>query len=200
MANTPMKLFLFFTAFTFFSCFSVRNDSVVRPRVDRSEAKTAFALLNDIRQRPEAFQHELGLTSLNGISRTPLRWNSTLAKVAEARALDMAQRDYFDHTDPDGFGPNYHINQAGYTLNPDWLKHKETNNFESIGANHPTAVDGIKALIAGKNSPGFRHRAHLLGMDEWNASLNDVGIGFVRAPSGSPYQSYICVIIAKHDW
>src|SRR3546814_9244000 len=72
--------------------------------------------------------------------------------------------------------------------------------FESIGANHPSAFDGIKAMIIGRNSPGFGHRKHLLGMDEWNASLQDIGIGYVRAPSGSTYQSYLCVIIAKHDW
>ncbi|MFC3197251.1 CAP domain-containing protein [Parapedobacter deserti] len=195
-----MKLLLFFTACALLSCFSVRNDSTGRPHIDRGEAKAAFALLNDIRQRPDAFQRELGISSLKGITRTPLHWNSTLAKVAEARAMDMARRDYFDHTDPDGFGPNYHINRAGYTLNPDWLKQKAANNFESIGANHPSAVDGIKSMIIGKNSPGFGHRKHLLGLDEWNASLNDVGIGFVRVPSGSRYQSYICVIIAKHDW
>src|SRR3546814_19452608 len=49
--------------------------------------------------------------------------------------------------------------------------------FESIGANPPSAVDGIKAMIIGSNTPGFGHRKHLLGMDEWNASLQDIGIG-----------------------
>lgn len=171
-----------------------------RPTVDRAEATSAFTLLNKIRQNPQAYQRELRLPGRARITRTPLRWNKALAKAAELRAMDMAKRDYFDHTDPDGFGPNYHINRAGYALNPDWLKHKDTNNFESIGANHPSAIDGIKAMIIGANSPGFGHRKHLLGMDEWNASLSDIGIGFVRVPSGSTYQSYLCVLIAKHDW
>lgn len=157
-------------------------------------------MLNKIRLDPRAYQRELHLNPRAQIAQTPLKWNTTLAGVAERKALDMARRDYFDHTDPDGFGPNFHINRAGYTLNPDWLKRKNANNFESIGANHPSAVDGIKAMIVGRNSPGFGHRKHLLGMDQWNASLQDIGIGYVRARSGSTYQSYLCVIIAKHDW
>ncbi|MFB2119170.1 CAP domain-containing protein [Parapedobacter sp. 2B3] len=186
------------TAFWLFCSFSARVPD--HPRIDRQEARSAFLLLNKIRLDPRAYQRELHLNPRAQIAQTPLKWNTTLAGVAERKALDMARRDYFDHTDPDGFGPNFHINRAGYTLNPDWLKRKNANNFESIGANHPSAVDGIKAMIVGRNSPGFGHRKHLLGMDQWNASLQDIGIGYVRARSGSTYQSYLCVIIAKHDW
>lgn len=193
-----MRLVTCFTAFWLFSAFSAAIPA--RPKIDRQEARVACALLNEIRQNPRAYLRELHLNPGISITRTPLRWNDTLAKAAEMRAMDMAKRDYFDHTDPDGFGPNYHINRAGYTLNPAWLKRKNANNFESIGANHPSAVEGIKAMITGRNSPGFGHRKHLLGMDDWNASLQDIGIGYVRVPSGSTYQSYLCVIIAKHDW
>lgn len=193
-----MRIIAYFTAFWLFSAFSAPTQD--RPKIDRQEARSAFTLLNKIRQNPRAYRRELHLNPRAQISTTPLRWNATLASVAEAKALDMAKRNYFDHTDPDGFGPNHYINRAGYTLNPDWLKRKNANNFESIGANHPSAIDGIKAMIIGSNSPGYGHRKHLLGMDEWNASLQDIGIGYVRVPSGSTYQSYLCVIIAKHDW
>lgn len=198
-----MKIALFSTILTLFSCFTAPRqytDVNRKAVVDRKEARAAFTLLNEIRQHPQNYRRELGFGANARIAGHPLKWNETLAKVAEARALDMAKRNYFDHTDPDGFGPNYHINRAGYALNPDWLKRKTANNFESIGANHPSAIDGIKAMIIGRNSPGFGHRKHLLGMDEWNGSLQDIGIGFVRVPSGSAYQSYLCVIIAKHDW
>ncbi len=193
-----MRIIACFTAFWLFSAFSAPLPD--RPTIDRREARSAFSLLNSIRQNPQAYQRELRLNLRAHLTKTPLKWNDTLAKVAEARAMDMAKRDYFDHTDPDGFGPNHHIDRAGYTLNPDWLKRKNANNFESIGANHSSAIDGIKAMIIGKNSPGYGHRKHLLGMDEWNASLQDIGIGYVRVPSGNTYQSYLCVIIAKHDW
>src|SRR5690606_3480351 len=123
-----------------------------------------------------------------------------LAKVAEERAKDMARRIYFDHADPSGYGPNYHINKDGYYLNPDSQKIKSINNFESIGANHETAIDGIKSFIICRASSGFMHRKHVLWMDEWNGSLKDIGIGFVRVKRGAAYKTYLCVIIAKHDW
>ncbi|WP_353182589.1 CAP domain-containing protein [Parapedobacter lycopersici] len=193
-----MRYLVFVTAFWLLSSFSPSRTS--RPTIDRREAREAFALINDIRQNPGAYQRKLHLSRGVSVSRTPLKWNNTLAKVAEMRALDMAKRDYFDHTDPDGFGPNYHIDRAGYSLNASWLKRKNANSFESIGANHPSAVEGINAMIIGRNSPGYAHRKHLLGIGEWNASLRDIGIGYVRAASGSTYKSYLCVIIAKHDW
>lgn len=171
-----------------------------KPSIERKEARAAYALLNDIRQHPERYRQALGLNPNEPITRTALRWDDALARVAEARAYDMASRDYFGHVDPDGYGPNYHIHQGGYSLNPDWLTNKTTNNFESIAANYPSATDGIRALIIGRGQSTKYHRKHLLGMDKWNHSLTDIGIGYVRMPSGSVYKSYLCVIIAKHEW
>lgn len=170
-------------------------------QVDRKEAKEAFHYLNAFRENPRKLMRELGVRlDPAQVSNTRLRWNERLAKVAEFRARDMAERNYFDHVTPEGLGPNYYIAKSGYTLNADWVKKRSANNFESIAANHPSAVDGIKAFIVGRGSPGFMHRKHVLGMDQWNGSLQDIGIGFVRVPRGATYQTYLCVIIAKHDW
>lgn len=169
-------------------------------KIDRREAKKAYQYLNEFRMNPKKYGRAIRVNNLRNVKQTRLVWNEQLAKVAEERAKDMARKNYFDHTDPSGYGPNYHINKAGYYLNPDWLKKKSTNNFESIGANHETAIDGIKSFIIGRGSPGFMHRKHVLGMDEWNGSLKDIGIGFVRVKRGAAYKTYLCVIIAKHDW
>lgn len=190
-------VYIFFSLLLVISCAVTPRKEVV---VDRQEAKKAYQLLNDIRLQPQKYIGELGLRDVRGITRTALRWDDRLAKVAELRARDMADRNYFDHVNPDGIGPNYYINAAGYTLNPDWLKDQKANHFESIAANHPTASAGIKAFIIGHNSPGFMHRKHVLGMDAWNSSLTDIGIAFARVPQGSTYKTYLCVIIAKHDW
>lgn len=172
-----------------------------RISVQKREAQKAFAYLNSARANPGKVMRDLGVRfDINAVSKRPLRWDNKLARAAENRAKDMARRDYFDHTTPEGIGPNHFIQQAGYTLNPDWLKKRSANNFESIAANQPSAIDGIKAFIRGVGSPGYMHRKHVLGMDSWNGSLNDIGIGFVRVPSGSRYKTYLCVIIAKHDW
>lgn len=167
---------------------------------DRGQAQEAFQLLNNIRMNPEKYAKELGITNIDKVTRTRLVWNDDLAKVAEFRAYDMANRNYFEHTTPEGLGPNYYIAKVGYKLNPKWTEKRSTNNFESIAANHRTAEDGIRAFIIGKGSPGFMHRKHVLGMDNWNGSLVDIGIGFVHSPAGSQYKTYLCVIIAKHDW
>ncbi len=169
-------------------------------QLDRKEAKKAFQYLNEFRLNSARESRKLGIRPIKNVSEFPLVWNERLAKAAEEKALDMAKRNYFDHVDPKGFGPNYYIHQAGYSLNKDWLKHKSTNNFESIAANHETAIAGIQAFIIGKGSPGLMHRKHVLGLDEWNGSLKDIGIGFVRVPRGATYKTYLCVLIAKHDW
>lgn len=188
-------LFIFF--FIFSTSSIAQNRSIT---TDRRQAKEAYLLLNDIRMNPEKYAKKLGISQVGKVKQTQLIWNEKLAKVAEFRAYDMAKRNYFDHVTPEGLGPNYYIVKAEYNLNPDWIKKKSANNFESIAANHATASDGIRALIVGKGSPGFMHRKHLLGMDEWNGSLVDIGIGFVQSPMGSTYKTYLCVIIAKHDW
>lgn len=169
--------------------------------VDKRAAKDAYEYLLAFRDNPQRMMRELGVRfDAKQVSPVKLRWNADLAKAAEARAKDMAERNYFDHSTPEGIGPNMYIVQAGYSLNPDWVKKKGANNFESIAANHATGVDGIQAFIIGKGSPGFMHRKHVLGMDQWNGSLQDIGIGFVRVPEGATYKTYMSVIIAKHDW
>ncbi|MDH5828469.1 CAP domain-containing protein [Sphingobacterium sp. SG20118] len=173
--------------------------SSAQVRLEKKQAKAAFEHLNDIRKKPEKFKKKLGLFNLNKVTRKQLNWNNQLAKVAEARAKDMAKRNYFDHVNPDGKGPNYYIQKSGYKLNPNWLKNKKANNFESIAWNWPTAKAGIEGLIIGKEAPGYYHRKHLLGMDEWNSSLYDIGIGFVTVGKKGKQESYLCVIIAKHD-
>lgn len=190
-----MRYFVFFLLF-WYQPVSAQHSI----KVDRREAKQAFEYLNNFRMNPKKQSRSLGISPIRNVTETKLVWNKQLAKVAEARAYDLAKRNYFDHVDPRGYGPNYYINQGGYTLNSTWLKKRSANNFESIAANHDSAVDGIKAFIIGKSSPGLMHRKHVLGLDKWNGSLQDIGIGFVRVPRGSRYTTYLCVIIAKHDW
>lgn len=169
------------------------------PFIVKEEAQQAFQLLNAIRNNPAKYYKELQLNAKLPITKTSLRWNDTLAKVAEAKAMDMAKRNYFDHVNPDGYGINYFINQSGYTLNADWLKDKKENFFESLGSGHDSGVEAVKSLIIDAEDPSKGHRDHLLGIGKWDASLYDVGIGFVKS-DGSKYQSYICIIIAKHNW
>lgn len=191
-------LAFFFTILLFVSFYHCATAQKIS--IHKREAQQAYRLLNDIRKNPEKYARELQLSNLKKVSRKPLRWNNTLAKVAGQRALDMAKRNYFDHVSPDGYGANYYIHKGGYTLTADWLKDRRSNYFESIGANHPSAVAGIKSLVRGSRQNNFAHRVHLLGMDDWNGSLYDVGIGFATGGRKSTYKTYLVVLIAKHNW
>lgn len=168
------------------------------PEIDKGEAQKAFSLLNKVRTAPSAFTAEMPfLAEIE--KKAPLRWNDTLAAVAEAKALDMATRNYFGHTNPEGYGMNHLINEAGYRLNAKWLTKKEMNYFESLSAGAPDGEMAIRNLLWDKNVPSLGHRKHLLGIDEWNASLYDIGVGYARPVGNAKYMSYVCVIIAKHD-
>jgi uncharacterized protein YkwD len=169
------------------------------PFVVKEEAQQAYEYLNTIRSNPENYYKTLHLNGSLSITRTHLRWNDTLAKVAEAKAMDMARRNYFGHVNPDGLGINYFIQQSGYSLNPAWTKNKNENYFESLSAGSATGKEAIETLIMDEGDPSYGHRDHLLGIGSWDASLADIGIGFVKCDAGK-YQSYACVIIAKHNW
>lgn len=168
------------------------------PFIIKDEAHQAFELINNIRSNPEKYYTGLQLNSQLHISNHPLRWNDTLARVAEAKAMDMAKRNYFGHITPEGYGINYLINQSGYTLNSEWLKAKNLSSFEVIGSGQESGVEAVRSLIIDEADTNKGHRNQLLGITAWDASLYDIGIGFVKS-DGSTYQSYTCIIIAKHN-
>lgn len=170
--------------------------------INKEEAQKAYILLNKVRMNQNDYYRDFQFDKNIKVTKKPLVWNDTLARVAEARAYDMAKSNYFSHVNPDGYGVNYYINKSGYKLNPDWLKTKNLNYFESLAAGSIDGQDAIRQLIIDEDDAknGYRHRIHLLGLDEWSSSLKDIGIGFVSRESGSEYQTYICVIIAKHNW
>lgn len=177
--------------------FTVFNElKAQKPKADRQKAKESFEYLNKVRANPATFSKSLGVNLSKVEKRKALVWNDTLAKVAEAKAMDMAKRGYFGHVSPDGEGINIMIHRAGYKLPDSWVKNKADNYFESIGAGTPTGEDLINMLIVDENEPTLGHRKHLLGIDKWNEELTDIGIGFIHAPE-TPYGYYISIIIAK---
>jgi hypothetical protein len=100
-----------------------------------------------------------------------------LAQVARARARDMAQRNYFDHINPDGNGPNYLVVNAGYAL-PRWYgNERDANNIESIAGGQTSAEAAWAAWI---KSDG--HRPHVLGLKDFYAGQTTYGIGYFYNP------------------
>jgi uncharacterized protein YkwD len=126
-----------------------------------------------------------------GQQRTTLTCNPILAAVARARATDMANRNYFDHTNPDGFGPNYLVQSAGYVLPSYYSQNQNGNNVESIAAGQQTTQDVWTGLMG---SPS--HRDHLLGQNTFYAEQIDYGIGYA-SKEGSTYVYYWVILTAK---
>ena len=163
------------------------------------EIVAAFEYLNAVRQNPSAYSKEIGV-DLSGVSEIhELEWNDILAKVAQERAEDMVSRNYFGHIDPDGYGTNIKINNAGYTLDERWYSDKSMNYFESLAAGYAEGKATVIQLIndGGASDSGAGHRRHLLGMDDFWADCYDIGIGKAK---GGDYGTYWCFLIAKHQF
>ncbi|TXS54289.1 sigma-70 family RNA polymerase sigma factor [Streptomyces sp. uw30] len=97
----------------------------------------------------------------------PLAEDSLLNKAAQGHSEDMAARDFFDHTNPDGADPGQRITAAGYS----WSTYGENI---AMGQQTPAAV-----MESWMNSPG--HRANIL-----NCSFKDIGVG-IHDGAGGPW-------------
>ena len=139
----------------------------------------------------EEAEVEKYLLAQSGQQHPTLKLNSILVEQARRKAKDMAERVYFDHVDPDGFGPNYWVLKAGYQL-PDYYGTAPNANYiESIGAGYADAATVWEAWML---SPG--HRAHLLGENQFYRDQIEVGIGYYYKANGS-YSHYWVVLIAE---
>ncbi|PYC64336.1 RNA polymerase, partial [Streptomyces tateyamensis] len=91
--------------------------------------------------------------------------NAKLQQAAQNQSDDMAARNFFDHTNPDGAGPQQRIEAAGYQ----WSSWGENI---ARGQGDPGSV-----MESWMNSPG--HRANIL-----NCSFKELGVGIHQGPGG----------------
>lgn len=118
-------------------------------------------------------QSESQLISLINDYRTsqglmPLSQSSILMQVAEAHSQDMRDRDFFDHTNPDGLDPGERLTNAGYNWSV-W--------GELIGCGYSTPQ---AMLNAWKGSPV--HDSIML-----STSFTEIGVGYVSGGSCGHY-------------
>jgi hypothetical protein len=139
---------------------------------------------------PQEQQIFSSLKNASGQRRPFVMLDPILCKVARQKAADMASRGYYSHTTPDGYGPNWLVRQAGYTL-PDYYDQSAAgNNIESVNAGHASAGDAWSSWM---DSSG--HRIHLLAQNSFYAEQTSIGVGFVDDP-GSEWRYYWVVISA----
>jgi uncharacterized protein YkwD len=140
---------------------------------------------------PQEEQLALPMSQHPDQQRPSLTCHHILAQVARERAEDMAKRHYCGHTNPDGFGPNYLVRQAGYVLPWYYNAEPDANNIESVACGSSTAEATWQTWMSSSD-----HRDHLLGLEPFFAEQVEYGIGYAYDPS-SPYDHYWVVITAK---
>lgn len=91
-----------------------------------------------------------------------LTLNSQLNAAAQAKAQDMANRNYWSHTTPDGQSPWVFVSQAGYQYQ---------KAGENLAYGFATSADTVSGWM---NSPS--HKDNML-----DAAFSDVGFGIVNA-------------------
>lgn len=144
----------------------------------------------------EEARNELELALLIRFSplqqRENLWWSSALYQAARRQAQSMADRGYFSHVDPEGFGPNYWAYKAGFRF-PDSYNSTDlgVNYIESLSAGQSTAQKAWDALI---ESPS--HSQHLLGKIPFYKAQTWYAVGYVFKEE-SIYKYYYSVMIAQ---
>lgn len=98
----------------------------------------------------------------------PLRWDTTLAKVATAHSRDMATHDYVSHYSRNGKTPFQRMKKAGY---------RYSSAGENIAAGFGSPASVVKAWL---KSPG--HCKNVM-----NRSYDELGVGFA---TGGTYGTY----------
>ncbi|MFE6271518.1 sigma-70 family RNA polymerase sigma factor [Streptomyces goshikiensis] len=97
----------------------------------------------------------------------PLTENSQLRSAAQGHSDDMAARNFFDHTNPDGADPGKRVTAAGYR----WSTYGE--NIARGQQNADSVMDSWM------KSPG--HRANIL-----NCAFKEIGVG-IHQGAGGPW-------------
>ncbi|MGW0945673.1 sigma-70 family RNA polymerase sigma factor [Streptomyces sp. NPDC002623] len=130
-----------------------------------SASKTAFAQSgsSDLESQVIALVNKERATAGCGA----LTGDALLRKAAQGHSDDMAARDFFDHTNPDGADPGQRITAAGYR----WSTYGE-----NIAKGQQTAESVMTSWM---NSEG--HRANIL-----NCDFKNIGVG-IHDGAGGPW-------------
>ncbi|MFI9048380.1 CAP domain-containing protein [Streptomyces sp. NPDC053427] len=98
---------------------------------------------------------------------SPVTVNAKLRAAAQGHSDDMAARDYYDHTTPEGIDPGDRMTSAGYH----WITYGE-NIYKS-------PKDAQTAMAGWMKSPG--HRDNIL-----NCAFKEIGVG-INLRSNGPW-------------
>ncbi|MGE0710898.1 MAG: IPT/TIG domain-containing protein [Planctomycetota bacterium] len=159
------------------------------------EEHELLELLNRARRDPPAEGRRLNLDFSQIAARPPLTHDALLAKAAVGHSLDMAQRAFYGHLNPDGVGPVGRILDTGYALHSRYGTDRASNTTENVGAasgnllGTPQQVHDAFMIDAGLAVP--KHRELLLGIGNFKGRRQN-GFGYRKGlQSAGPYSTFI---------
>lgn len=94
----------------------------------------------------------------------PLKLNNYLSQAAQAKARDMASRDYWSHNTPDGNPPWVFVDAQGY-------------HYQKLGENLATGFSDAQTTVNGWMA-STEHRRNML-----DSAYSDVGFGYANVPN-----------------
>ncbi|WP_226479973.1 CAP domain-containing protein [Natrinema amylolyticum] len=122
----------------------------------------------------------------------PLEWDGTVASVARAHTYDMARREYFSHTNPNGEGPydrfedvDSYCQGYGENIAMTWVDRRVQRSDGDDVVRYRTAEDLATGLVnQWMNSTDHRHAILEEGeTPRWDRA----GVGVYIAEDGSVY-------------
>jgi hypothetical protein len=157
-------------------------------------------LVNRARRDPPAEGLRLGVDFSGIAARPPLTHDALLAKAALGHSLDMAQRAFYGHSNPDGVGPVGRVLDALYALHSRYGTNRAANTIENIAAasgnllDSPQKVHDTFLLDAGLTPP--KHRELLLGIGNFRGR-RQAGFGYrTGLASTGPYNTFVSEEVA----
>lgn len=108
---------------------------------------------------------------------TALTWSNTLLAAATAHSQDMAQRNYFSHTSPEGKTTSDRAQLAGY-------------RFTALGENIAASQPSVALVTAG----WLASEGHCLNI--MNAAFTEVGVACF-ATSRAMYPTYWTMVLGR---
>jgi uncharacterized protein YkwD len=94
----------------------------------------------------------------------PLKLNNYLVQAAQAKANDMAKRDYWSHTTPQGYQPWVFVDAVGY-------------RYQKLGENLATGFSDPSTTIQGWMA-STEHRKNML-----DSAYSEAGFGYANIPN-----------------
>ncbi|MEO9323926.1 CAP domain-containing protein [Nocardioides sp. C4-1] len=130
--------------------------TVVRPAADQAVLTPTLTTVVTLVNEARALGRRCGGTYYPAVP--ALSVNTRLSAAAASHAQDMAARDYFSHTSPNGDDPGDRLEDAGY----DWRSYGE-----NIAAGYRAAADVVQGWL---DSPG--HCQNIMGR------FTEIGVGY----------------------